>query len=1002
VDTGGLGTVVLSSSCTLESTVNVEDPDGTGKSLRILRDPALAGEEVVITFAKGASFFVGTQGGSLEIVGITLGCAGDKNDAMVVTGCNMGCEGVPRFTIRDGAFRRKTDESPGPGCAFVAQAHYHIDKNQIAIVNTPFDPQNINLTDTSSTRYGFTNDAMCQPCPYPYSGCNEGECGGGDSKSGWQGVVADCSSNLCSSGFQCLPESDSRINNLAVKCIATPRVAKAESASPSSVKGGEIITVTGGQFPQDNSVLVSLNGAPLPAGSMVQVHDNGTRLTFKSPPVSDAKYRVNVVVTALKGPVSSSETITYTYEFPQITQALPIKPNDAFGTLEVRGSNFAVAAPDEIRIFTEDDSDANSRVDCLNPVRVSAEKLICDYPVPSHASGCTRKQVQVSFGRAAEPPFTTSSLENPVYVCYGTRKAPVNVRVLPSAATHGSATITWTNPSTLPGLMPAAYVIRLSTSEDMSSFTDFRLFDPSLSQFDVNLEQFRDRRQHAPAFLPDALEYMALFAQIGRLDEDDRGTLNTSVPTLWSSVSTRWTIAQDCGAHAFLDLQNITLDPTQWRCRECPRGADCAGLPTSRTLMALFGHARCGGPNSMMMFERCLFAGACLGGPNPALQGKFLAQLDEEDDRWSDLSLCNPSYATDMDYDPRLRNCSESCSPGYLQGSLMCSSCAEGFSLSGLSGKCAVCPSLGVNIVVATGGLIAGALALFVFVKLTLSDAGDVKGQDAVKTILATYVQILAMLSALQIPWPEIFTDIFGFGAAVTSLGEHYVNLKCLHPALSEGDVFFMTRTAWGLAPIVILGGCLLGWEIGNRCKTGGIVGLARKRKASLVGLCFLLFPSLCTATFSIFACHKQCDEQISRLRADSAVICGEEKHLLFELLLGVPMLVLFVMGLPIAGGLLIRRARTRANVTDANKRQNAMNGGAEQDQVKAYAATESHPPDSMSAEDHFVFGLLCSCYREECWWCVFSFLFSFSFRGGMIVPSLLFFSNSSPTPTYC
>ena len=51
---------------------------------------------------------------------------------------------------------------------------------------------------------------------------------------------------------------------------------------------------------------------------------------------------------------------------------------------------------------------------------------------------------------------------------------------------------------------------------------------------------------------------------------------------------------------------------------------------------------------------------------------------------------------------------------------------------------------------------------------------------------------MLHLLSKFPIEWPEVFSVIFQVGGAITSLGQHVVNLKCMMDNVTDAEIFYM------------------------------------------------------------------------------------------------------------------------------------------------------------------------------------------------------------------
>ena len=75
-----------------------------------------------------------------------------------------------------------------------------------------------------------------------------------------------------------------------------------------------------------------------------------------------------------------------------------------------------------------------------------------------------------------------------------------------------------------------------------------------------------------------------------------------------------------------------------------------------------------------------------------------------------------------------------------------------------------------------------GILGIFAYIKITLSGGGKKDASDGVKSIGLSFVQIISLLTTFPIAWPAVFTSLFQIGGAVTVLGQHMVNLKCMFP----------------------------------------------------------------------------------------------------------------------------------------------------------------------------------------------------------------------------
>jgi hypothetical protein len=196
---------------------------------------------------------------------------------------------------------------------------------------------------------------------------------------------------------------------------------------------------------------------------------------------------------------------------------------------------------------------------------------------------------------------------------------------------------------------------------------------------------------------------------------------------------------------------------------------------------------------------------------------------------------------------------------------------------------------------------------------------------------------------------PPIFISIFKIGGAITVLGQHLINLKCMFPDMSDGDVFFRIQLLWGVAPPILLILSVATWQLMNKCKH--IEELDIKMKTSCVALLYLIWPSLCSQTFSLFACRSICDDATRFLRADLDVPCGTGTHFQYALGLGLPMLFLYVIGLPLAALLRVR------SMHHANRTTNVPD------------IWYSYRRHAMDPEEEKIYGMFYTAFRKETWW---------------------------------
>ena len=388
-------------------------------------------------------------------------------------------------------------------------------------------------------------------------------------------------------------------------------------------------------------------------------------------------------------------------------------------------------------------------------------------------------------------------------------------------------------------------------------------------------------------------------------------------------INPSYTVKSDCKDTEYLDNADPNRD--HHVCRVCPAGASCIGWVDWTEVRGIFGWSRCParsgakqGNDTMVVqrnqqtstgassiaeavlivrpeiFERCSFAAACLGRANKDLERRFILS--------SNMSR------------------SERCNDGYVNSSRLCYACSDGYSHAGdLSGRCSKCPSQSENIGVAATAGIMGLFGLCAYLFITINDAGRHDSSDAFKMIALNFIQLLTLLTTFPIEWPPIFTYLFQVGGAITALGQHFVNLKCMFPSNTDADVFYSVVLIWSAMPVV-LNLLICGvWLIAKHpaLDVNNKVGDAyQKMKSCFVATLYLLYPTLCSQTFSVFACRSVCagsSDLSSYLRADLEEPCGVGRHLFYTLAVGVPMLIVYVIGLPVVALIQVGKIRNKA-----------------------------------------------------------------------------------------
>ena len=204
---------------------------------------------------------------------------------------------------------------------------------------------------------------------------------------------------------------------------------------------------------------------------------------------------------------------------------------------------------------------------------------------------------------------------------------------------------------------------------------------------------------------------------------------------------------------------------------------------------------------------------------------------------------------------------------------------------------------------------------------------------------------MISLAGSLPLDWPPVLEDVFAWFDVMSSAGSNLLIPDCELSEMRTADVFYIKQIFYTCIPPIVTVLCLCTWlsiwkcchpcrqhpqikkpssELDNH-ENGNVLALSNMTWPwikdfsilSIVLILFLCYPLLAKLALSALKCpyigHR------AYLLADLQELCFEGRHLSYFLLLTVPQIIIYVIGLPLAATCLI--LRSGSNLLHKSKR---------------------------------------------------------------------------------
>lgn len=279
-------------------------------------------------------------------------------------------------------------------------------------------------------------------------------------------------------------------------------------------------------------------------------------------------------------------------------------------------------------------------------------------------------------------------------------------------------------------------------------------------------------------------------------------------------------------------------------------------------------------------------------------------------------SACLGEYAPEKEFPVN-------CAVGY--GGRLCTEwqIVDGEKFERLSGyEWSRCPDPLMNII-RISGLMILVLAFFIVLIVVGIRKRKESQQSILLRILANYLQLLTAALSFDMKFPKALTDMLYPVERVGSSSEAFLSVDCFFrdteiTAFTPSNAMFKIFLT-GLLPIFLILVSSIVWFCMYPIRYKVFQDLKRNITVTTVVILFLLHPTLTRVSLEMFQCVKV-DENEFRVRIDLEMVCYSAEHVKWCLLLGLPILIVWVIGCPLFVLIILFRNRNRLKESEMQR----------------------------------------------------------------------------------
>jgi hypothetical protein len=321
---------------------------------------------------------------------------------------------------------------------------------------------------------------------------------------------------------------------------------------------------------------------------------------------------------------------------------------------------------------------------------------------------------------------------------------------------------------------------------------------------------------------------------------------------------------QPCSSGSYSLTENSTI------CTSCPSSAECLGgalvYPTA-------GHWRSSNLTSNIM--SCPKPSSCLGHANYT----------------SLVGTCKRGYHNNL-----------------------CAVCEPDWSKTSAD-TCSPCPEVSLNILRLAGIGVLVVIAVSVLIYMTMSRT-SVNLRSVFFKILLDYFQLVALTAAFKLQWPSFVVALFSSLSVSSEATDQFVSYDCFLD-IDQSPVYYKRLLLICLLPVIAAGLVAIGSFVVWFFFEGKFKNTFL---TSLVIVMFLIHPNVIKAMFSCFNCMEIEPGQLW-LRDSLDIECWTGEHLWSAVLIALPGLVVWGLGIPTVTLLILIKIRGQLGKSASSKK---------------------------------------------------------------------------------